>query len=702
MSLNIQIKNCNNIDNGDVSIEKNKLNIKFWVNWTGKSTIAKAIKFGIESPERLKDLMPFKSRVDWAPQNSPEVIIPDDIKSIFIFNEEYLNQFVYRDDELVANSFEIFIKSPNYIKSIEKIESILEEIKKVFSENQELIETINDFESLSKSFIVTQTWLSKTSVLYKALKDWNKQENIPEELKWYTLFLKDKTCTSRLDWQMKGEKFVDISEDCPYCTSPTTDKKEIIKSIWKTYDKDIIKNFTAIINSIQNLGDYFTDETKTTLESITKKHTGLDDSEMNYIFTIKQQIDNLLMKFKSLKDISSKTFKEDEKVEEKIKSLKIDINLFDRFKSTKSEAVINSLNLSLDEVLKKIGQLQGEINKQKIEVNNLIKKHQTNINDFLKKAGYEYEVLIDDENYKLRLKHIESSETISKGNQYLSFGEKNAFALVLFMYEALTKNSDLIILDDPISSFDKNKKYAIMDMLFREDNSLKGKTVLILTHDIEPVIDAVKVLHHKFGNSTTASFIKTKKNQLHELEITKNDLLSFSQICKHIIGSSSINPIIKIIYLRRYYESIDDKSDEYEVLSNLLHKRTETESVDQRLEKTGENYQKMMDGSFKNGISGIINQITDFDYDSLLEVIKDNTKIIEIYNETEDSFAKIILFRILIDWIEEYKKPNDVFMKFINEIYHIENDYLFQLNPEKFDITPQFIIEWCDVFIKSL
>ena len=270
------------------------------------------------------------------------------------------------------------------------------------------------------------------------------------------------------------------------------------------------------------------------------------------------------------------------------------------------------------------------------------------------------------------------------------------------MYEALTKNSDLIILDDPISSFDKNKKYAIMDMLFREDNSLKGKTVLILTHDIEPVIDAVNVLHHKFGNSTTASFIKTKKNQLHELEITKNDLLSFSQICKHIIGSSSINPIIKIIYLRRYYESIDDKSDEYEVLSNLLHKRTETESVDQRLEKTGENYQKMMDGSFKNGISGIINQITDFDYDSLLEVIKDNTKIIEIYNETEDSFAKIILFRILIDWIEEYKKPNDVFMKFINEIYHIENDYLFQLNPEKFDITPQFIIEWCDVFIKSL
>lgn len=50
----------------------------------------------------------------------------------------------------------------------------------------------------------------------------------------------------------------------------------------------------------------------------------------------------------------------------------------------------------------------------------------------------------------------------------------------------------------------------------------------------------------------------------------------------------------------------------------------------------------------------------------------------------------------------ENKKPDDVFMKFINEIYHIENDFLFQLNPEKFDTTPQFIIEGCDAFIKSL
>ena len=702
-AMQITLKNCNNIDNGNINIFESKLNIKFGINGTGKSTIAKAVKYGIDSPDKLKELTPFKVK-NTDSETKPEVVIPENIKSVMIFNEEYLSQFVYKEDELISNSFEIFIKSPNYIKSIEKIDSILEEIKKVFSENQELLQIINDFENLSKSFITTQTGLSKTSAIYKALKDGNKQENIPENLKGYTPFLKDKTCTNWLDWQMKGEQFIDISDDCPYCTSSTTDKKETIKSVSKTYDKNIIKNFTAIIEAIQNLGDYFSEEAKTTLETITKKHTGLEDSEMNYIVVIKQQIDDLLAKLKALKEISTKSFKEDEKVEEKIKALKIDLNVFDRFKSDKSKKILDSLNYSLDEVLKKIGELQGEINKQKIEVKNLIQKHQISINQFLKKAGYKYEVLITDDNkdYKLRLKHIESDERISRGNQYLSFGEKNAFALVLFMYEALSKKSDLIILDDPISSFDKNKKYAIMDMLFREDNSFKGKTVLMLTHDIEPIIDSVKVLYQKFGNQTSSYFINTKNNQIQELEIKKDDLLSFSQICNQIICSSSINEIIKIIYLRRYYESIDDKSNEYEVLSNLLHKRSKDKSTDQRKDKIDDNYQKLLDEDFENGVNNIKVKISSFDYDSLLSKFKDNTQLIEIYKQTEDSFAKIILFRILIDGLEESKKPDDVFMKFINEIYHIENDFLFQLNPEKFDITPQFIIEGCDTFVKSL
>src|SRR5690606_25633485 len=134
------------------------------------------------------------------------------------------------------------------------------------------------------------------------------------------------------------------------------------------------------------------------------------------------------------------------------------VDLFDRLKSDKTVEIIDSLNSSLDTVLEKVGVLEGEINKQKSLVKKLIQKHRKSINSFLTNAGYKYTVEIENvgsSDYKLLLKHIESTDVISGGKQYLSFGEKNAFALVLFMYEALHKKPDLIVLDDPISSFDK-------------------------------------------------------------------------------------------------------------------------------------------------------------------------------------------------------------------------------------------------------
>ena len=39
---------------------------------------------------------------------------------------------------------------------------------------------------------------------------------------------------------------------------------------------------------------------------------------------------------------------------------------------------------------------------------------------------------------------------------------------------------------------------------------------------------------------------------------------------------------------------------------------------------------------------------------------------------------------------------NKVIKKFINEVFHLENDYLFQLNPVEYDTVPQYIIDECD------
>ena len=67
------------------------------------------------------------------------------------------------------------------------------------------------------------------------------------------------------------------------------------------------------------------------------------------------------------------------------------------------------------------------------------------------------------------------------------------------MYSVLKENPDLVVLDDPISSFDGNKKFAIINMLFMGKHSLKNRTVLLLTHEFNTVIDAIYNMPYNFN-----------------------------------------------------------------------------------------------------------------------------------------------------------------------------------------------------------
>lgn len=42
--MRLKISNCNNIDNGEFDIVEGRLNIKYAINGTGKSTISKTIE----------------------------------------------------------------------------------------------------------------------------------------------------------------------------------------------------------------------------------------------------------------------------------------------------------------------------------------------------------------------------------------------------------------------------------------------------------------------------------------------------------------------------------------------------------------------------------------------------------------------------------------------------------------------------------
>lgn len=700
--MNIEIKNCNNIDFAKITLEEKKLNIKFAPNGTGKSTIARAVFLGAnEDPERLKELVPFKLRKDNPESKLPEVIGAGGLRNIMCFNEEYVDQFLFKPDELQNNSFEIFIRTDAYKQREQEIEGLVSNIKQLFSENEELESLITTLKEMGSAFKLSKTGLDKKSTGMKGLSAGNKIKHVPDGLESYTPFIQSQNSVGWIDWQTKGYDFTDLSDDCPFCTSHAADKKEQIKKVGQEYDKNTIKNLIALIGIIDKMGDYFSDKAKNKLTTITTLKEGLGKEHEAFLATVKTQIDNFTEKLEKLRTLSAFQFKDGEKVTEKLPSYKLDLHFFSELNSNKMHDAILPINVSIDSVIEQAGMLQGKINQQRSEMKKTIERHMKDINEFLSYAGYRYMVEIagDGEQTQLKLRHIDYEEHLSGGNQHLSFGERNAFAIVLFMFECLSKKPDLIILDDPISSFDKNKKYAILEMLFRReaDSCLKNKTVLMLTHDVEPIIDTIKALSQKFSNQTSASFLKLAAGQINEYEIGNDDIQIFSQICKSAIVSNK-DDVIKLIYLRRHFEIADNKGDAYQVISNLLHKGNgKSRGVDTRESKDSNgNYPEMETTKFDNGCNEVSNHLVGFSYSNLLNRITDKNSMKILYNTCTNGYEKLQVFRLL-----GLKVENPVIQKFINETYHIENEFICQLDPAKFDTIPEYVLSNCDRILQE-
>ena len=263
------------------------------------------------------------------------------------------------------------------------------------------------------------------------------------------------------------------------------------------------------------------------------------------------------------------------------------------------------------------------------------------------------------------------------------------------MYDTLKKDVDLIILDDPISSFDKNKKFAILNMLFRRANTFKDKTVLMLTHDFEPIIDIHYNLPHKFNPRPYVTFLQTDKGQLREIEIKKNDIMTFIEIASENISNLEEN-INKLIYLRRLYEISLNKNEAYNLISNLLHKRPKPIVRVIGGEDVGE--RDMTEEEISVANIEINEKIDGFDYESILGDLTDQGKMVKIFRKANNNYERLQLYRIIFN----ENNDNEVIKKFINETFHIENDYILQLNPCKFETVPQYIMDECEKDIKKI
>jgi len=91
------------------------------MNGTGKSTIAEAIRRSSMN-EDLSDLKAFDSDAN------PECTLSEPVAKVLLFNERFVNNIVFQESEVIQNSFEVFIKTPDYE---ERQESINDRLKKI-------------------------------------------------------------------------------------------------------------------------------------------------------------------------------------------------------------------------------------------------------------------------------------------------------------------------------------------------------------------------------------------------------------------------------------------------------------------------------------------------------------------------------------------------------------------------------------------
>ena len=157
--MDINIKNCNNIKTADIRVEKNALNIKYGMNGTGKSTIAKAI----EKRDDLAELRTFGSELE------PEIIISESISKVEVFNNDFINRIIFNGSQVIDNGFEVFVKTDEYDKKRKEITDILSKLNRETFKDEIINNLRNSFANISAKIQLNTNQTIKRNPAYKSI-----------------------------------------------------------------------------------------------------------------------------------------------------------------------------------------------------------------------------------------------------------------------------------------------------------------------------------------------------------------------------------------------------------------------------------------------------------------------------------------------------------------------------------------------------
>lgn len=691
--MNVVIENCRSIDNASISIEPGKLNVKFAPNGTGKSSIAKALVSAV-SESIGPDLVPFKWQKEGSAEKHPfNVSGLNGITSVEVFDEEYVQSVVFQQDSLFPDSFDVFVRTPEFINTENKLREQLEAMVKL-SEREDVRRLAADLESFLAN-LVGNSGLDRnkkpkgSSPVVKALKEGNTWAHEDPLLTPFKPILGQGPFKKWAAWHKQGRDYLSLMEGvCPYCGLPASDSEKRIDAVGNSFDSTKVGNIEKTINALSIGSAYLSETASCKINSIVDSADPITEQEKAFIGKVVQDAQLIIDTLAKLRAISSYfVLSSVDNLNEGLSNCKIDIALVDNFNSSICSALAAEINKAVDAAMTNAGKLIGLVKRQKLHLAAALKDRCEEINSFLTEAGYPYSVNIpgaEDGKCSVRLVHTSQWE-VPDSREALSYGEKNAFALVFFAYECMSKKPDLVILDDPISSFDGAKRYALLNMLFLGgigEATLKGKTVLLLTHDYGTLFDIEHTHKPTFQPSANSCVLSCADGLVNETVVTANDMVLADNLYERLAKSSSAL-MVKLVYARKVLEVRDDKGDAYDVVSSLFHHRPTPTHIDMTPMKSTE---------INNGVTNLEAIVGEpIDYNDLLDTLNNPTKMLEIFDASSSNYEKLQLARIATEACTDDK----VLKERMDESVHVGNGFLYQLDPTRFELVPSQLVERC-------
>ena len=729
--VEITIENLGTIKRGTIHYLTSALNVKYGLNGTGKSTISDAI-VALSKGEELSRYRTFGQKdtpkVNMRNVNEENKSYSQELQlnKVAVFNTDYVNQYLFKED-LARNSYEIFVNTPEYQAAANKLDDYLVELyssiknDKIIELKQKIESVLEDlkFNSPNKSGVAK---LAKSSKVMKGRDVAQIDCDLADSIKGYAPYLKSPNSPSWIKWFLEGTKFMETDE-CPYCLTHIR-KDEMItnsKAIEHTASSTQLKNSIGSKEHYSDIQGLLSKKEKEIYAKMVNTSEELSNDDYKTVFEIRSNLETQKKKLVTLQTLDKTQLKhkfENNELRSFLESNKLDFpNLSKECEDIKSS--IEKINDTIDKVLEKEKNLLSLTNNFAKKLNKSISDKVDEINNFLQIASIPYEIEVQDygdQNYSTILKSIQAKKKVEAS--YLSYGEKNLISLILFVYDALKENADLIILDDPVSSFDNTKKYAMLYYLFAKENALlKNKTVLMFTHDFEIVADLF--IKNKLRNQlplTKCSYIYTDTSSvLTEQLIDKNTIKYTFEEWEQNAKNKANSKIRRIVNLRKICEldrirKKDDSSikaieSAYNILSNLEHLRPD---IDFKKEKNN----KMSSDEVTAGLEYIKNYIEDFDYNQYLKDFRNIDVLVELYNKANNASEKLQITRIVMNNVDhkmydkkEGKKAttyDEIFRDFITEAYHIENNMIITLPEDCFERVPRYIVAACDEYIEKV